>query len=133
MTEFRLRRRRRLRREEEGMGLFDQHATKTLQKVAQTFNTRGDEYGDTWRDCQWLTMRAVANEFQCVIPPQVYRALAAAALVDVKYQRMQGGWKSDNLIDGIAYGACLVEEVERLKADEKEAASHIEALPGRHG
>lgn len=117
----------------ERMGLFDEQAGATLAQVSATFSQRGGEYGDTWRDCQWLTMKAVAREFQCVLPPHVLRALAAAALVDVKYQRMQGGWKADNLIDGIAYGACLVAEVERLKRDETEADAHVEGFVGRHG
>ena len=44
------------------------------------------------------------------------RLLAAAALSDVKYQRMEGGYKEDTVIDRIAYDANFAAEMERYIA-----------------
>lgn len=96
------------------MHLFPELATSTLAKVQATFEQRGGEYGDTWRDCQWLTTKAICKELGVEVSEYALRAIALATLVDVKHQRMQGGWKGDNLIDGIAYSAALAEEMERL-------------------
>lgn len=91
--------------------LFEENALATLDRVKSTFTERGQQYGDTWRDCQWLALRAVAFQLGVAIPPECLRPLAAAVLVDVKYQRLQGGFKDDHLVDGIAYAANLAEEM----------------------
>lgn len=96
--------------------LFDSNATKTLSKVSATFNQRGGEYGDTWRDAQWLNMKAAAAVAGIQLDIPTARLLAAAALCDVKYQRMQGGWKDDTIIDRIAYDANLAAEMETYVA-----------------
>jgi len=96
--------------------LFDTNAGKTIAKVTETFNQRGNEYGDTWRDCQWLNMKAVADLAGVTLDTATCRLFAAAALSDVKYQRMQGGWKDDTIIDRIAYDANLAAEVETYVA-----------------
>jgi len=96
--------------------LFDSNASKTLAKVSATFNQRGNEYGDTWRDCQWLNMKAAAGLAGLTLDTATARLLAAAALSDVKYQRMQGGWKDDTIVDRIAYDANLAAEVETYVA-----------------
>lgn len=85
--------------------LFDTNAKESLAIVSATFNQRGDEYGDTWRDCQWLAMKSAAEKAGIHLDTQTARLLAAAALYDVKYQRLQGGYKEDSIIDGIAYAA----------------------------
>lgn len=92
--------------------LFDDNATKTLERVAETFKQRGGQYGDTWKDCQWLAVLAVAGRMGLPLTVPQARLLAAAAFVDVKYQRLQGGYKDDSLIDGIAYTANLAQEFE---------------------
>lgn len=97
---------------------FDNHALKTLQRVQATFTQRSSEYGDTWGNCQFLTMKAVAREFGVEVPPWLYRALATAAFVDMKHQRMEGGYKDDSLIDGIAYSCFLAQEMQELKGKE---------------
>lgn len=93
--------------------LFEQHAGKTIGVVTSTFGERGQQYGDTWRDCQWLTLKAVSRKYGVDIPEYAVRALALAALCDVKYQRQQGGYKEDSVVDGIAYGLVMVEEIKQ--------------------
>ena len=93
---------------------FESNALATLDAVKATFTQRGTEYGDTWRNCQFITMKAVAGELGCQIKPEHLRALATAAFVDMKYQRSEGGYKADSLIDGIAYAAFLAEEMNEL-------------------
>lgn len=93
---------------------FESNALATLQRVQDTFTRRGDEYGDTWRNCQFIVMKAVARKLGCQIKPEHFRALATAAFADMKYQRLEGGYKDDSLIDGIAYSAYLAQEMEEL-------------------
>ena len=96
--------------------LFDSNALETLKKVEAIFTQRGNEYGDTWRNCTFTTLKAVAKELGATIPDHALRAVATAAFVDMKYQRMEGGYKSDNIHDGIAYMAFLDKEMEIAKA-----------------
>jgi hypothetical protein len=93
--------------------LFESNANASIARVTATFGQRGTEYGDTWRNAQWLAMRAVARKLAVQIPDEALRPLAAAALYDVKYQRLEGGYKDDSVIDGIAYGANLAEEMRK--------------------
>lgn len=93
--------------------LFDTNATETLKQVEDTFCQRGGEYGDTWRNGQWLAIKAVAKTMGIALNPEQARKLVAAALVDVKYQRLEGGYKEDTIIDGIAYSANLAAEMKR--------------------
>src|SRR5688572_15668684 len=95
--------------------LFEKRAMASIKRVTDTFGQRGAEYGDTMRDCQWLALRAVAKKLGVNIPAgPVARAIAIAGMVDIKYQRYQGGYKDDNGIDGIAYGAFLADEMQEL-------------------
>ena len=105
------------------MDLFPELALSTLKKVEATFNQRGEEYGDTWRDCQWLNLRAVLKELGIEVSDYALRPIVLAGLVDLKHQRMQGGWKYDNPIDGIAYTAALAEEMRRLQPHEDKPKS----------
>lgn len=91
--------------------LFQSLADKTLDRVRDTYNKRGKEYGDSLRHCQWLTMMAVAKEYGVEIPEKARRALALAVMVDIKYQRNEGGFKDDSVIDGIAFASALAEEM----------------------
>lgn len=94
------------------MPLFEQRVTATLKRATDTFRTRGDQYGDTWRDCQWLKLRAVLFQMFGMKPTITQcRAMALASLGDVKYQRLQGGYNGDHLVDGINYDAALHEEM----------------------
>lgn len=96
------------------MALFDKYADATLERVKKTYSGRGEEYGDTMRDCQWLTMRAVAQRLGVALPAKYARVIAIAGLLDLKYQRMQGGYKDDNLVDHGAYAAFVAQEMKEL-------------------
>lgn len=94
---------------------FEENADVTLGKVYGIYAQRGQQYADTWGTCRFTTMKAVADELGQRIDERCFRALASAAFVDMKQERMSGGWKEDNMIDGIAYGAYLAEEVAKVK------------------
>lgn len=70
-------------------------------------------------------MIAVARELGIEIEPKHFRPLATAALVDMKYWRMMGGYKEDSIIDGINYAAFLAEDMSRLKPYQKEAVEKV--------
>ena len=95
---------------------FETNADATLDRVRATYSQRGGEYADTWGTCRFPVMTSVAKELGSTIKPEHFRALASAALCDMKNERMTVGWKEDNMIDGIAYDAFLVEEMRLLKA-----------------
>lgn len=89
--------------------LFELYADATLDAVRGTYAQRGTEYADTWAVLNPLAVKAVMAKFGIPEPPiGQLKAIIAAALVDVKYQRIGGGYKEDSLIDGIAYSALLV-------------------------
>jgi hypothetical protein len=95
--------------------LFDQRVTATLKRCTDTLRERGDQYGDTWADCQWLKLRAVLfSLWGMKISATQCRALALACFSDMKYQRLQGGYTPDHLIDGINYDAALAEEMQAV-------------------
>lgn len=96
--------------------IFESHTLTTIDRAKSTFTGRGDEYGDTWRECNFLKMKAVARALGCEINPEHFRALATAAFCDMKYWRNLGGFKDDSLIDGINYDGFLAEEMRQLTA-----------------
>lgn len=97
--------------------LFQRRAEPTLKLAQDTFRTRGDQYGDTWADCQWLKLKAILFTMWGKIPtPGQCRAMALAAYADMKYQRMQGGYAEDHILDGINYDAALATEMREIYA-----------------
>tara|TARA_R110000868_G_scaffold244413_1_gene500709 strand:+ start:254 stop:559 length:306 start_codon:yes stop_codon:yes gene_type:complete len=96
--------------------LFEERADRTLDKVRAVYSQRGGEYSDTWRTCRFLAMKAVSMKLGLEIREDYLRALATAAFVDMKYERLSGGFKDDSIIDGIAYGAFLVDEMVSIEA-----------------
>jgi hypothetical protein len=95
--------------------LFEENASVTLSRAQRIFRERGDQYGDTWRHCQHLTLRAVYKEITGDELPLAWcAALACAAFCDVKYQRNEGGYREDTLDDQINYLAFLAEEMRKL-------------------
>lgn len=93
--------------------LFDALCKARLNKTIQVCEERGNQYGDTLKNCQWLVMRAVSERLDSwPLSMEAARKLAMAALVDIKYQRFEGGYKVDNLDDGINYAAVLAELME---------------------
>ena len=98
--------------------LFQRRAEPTLQLAQDTFRTRGDQYGDTWQDCQWLKLKAVLFTTYGMKPSDSQcRAMALAAYADMKYQRMQGGYAEDHILDGINYDAALATEMREIYKD----------------
>jgi hypothetical protein len=95
--------------------LFESNASATIKRVEATFSQRGSEYGDTWANCQFLNMKAVAGKFGITIPDKFLRVLCVAGFCDMKYQRLEGGYKDDTIVDRVAYDAFLAEEVRRLE------------------
>lgn len=99
--------------------LFEENVNATLGRCQNVFRDRGNQYGDTWRNSQHLTLRAAYKEITGDELPLAWcRALAAAVLVDVKQQRLEGGYRDDSLVDGINYQAFLAEEMRKLSGDE---------------
>jgi hypothetical protein len=90
---------------------FERTAAPILTSALRTLRTRGRQYGDTWETCQFLALRAVAKQLKLAIPTSALRAIATAALVDLKYERLRGGYNPDHLLDGINYAAYLVGEM----------------------
>lgn len=106
--------------------LFETRADSTLDKVRAIYADRGTSYSDTWRTCRFTNMKAVAKQLGLTIDERFFRALCAAGFVDMKQERMSGGWKEDNMIDGIAYEALLIGEMDSL--DRSEAVRRVDAL-----
>jgi hypothetical protein len=109
--------------------LFNSACKKRLNKAIEIVDQRGQQYGDTLRDCQWLIMRATIEDLfaSCrIFGAGCLRALAIAGLCDIKYQRVQGGYKEDNIDDGINYLSILPEMI-RLAKDESSQVSSREA------
>jgi len=92
--------------------LFSKNANKTLDEVKAVFSERSAQYGNTWKDCQWLAIIAAGRSIGITLTVDQARLLGAATLYDVKYQRLQGGYKDDHLHDGIAYAANFKAEMD---------------------
>lgn len=108
--------------------LFERLATPTLARCQAVFTERGGQYGDTWKDCQFLVLRAVLSEIGVELDDNDCRAIALASLVDIKHQRFMGGWKEDNIDDGINYAAALAEQMRIIKHEQIAANQD---LPGQ--
>lgn len=93
---------------------FAAQAAMGLKEVSPIMQARGAEYGDPWETSQWTTLRAVSQRYGLTVSPQMARLLAAAALVDIKHERNSGGFKEDNLVDGVAYSLNLIGEVKTM-------------------
>ena len=96
---------------------FTTNVLATFDRAKETFQQRGSEYGDTWQDCQFLTMKAVARKLGIVIPDEVLDILATAAFCDMKYQRLQGGYKDDSVLDGVNYNGYLTERMRQCECE----------------
>jgi hypothetical protein len=95
--------------------LFEQRCNATFSAAKRIFRERGDQYGDTWRHSQHLALKAVLEKLYEIEPGNIEcQALAAAVLVDVKYQRLEGGWNADHAHDAINYEAFLADAMREL-------------------
>lgn len=95
--------------------LFGELVSATLERAKSVQNERAGQYGDTWRNCRWLILKAVLRELGVEVPDVYLRAIALASFDDMKYERFEGGYKEDNLDDGINYSAALAEQMRRIK------------------
>ena len=91
------------------MPLFEQLVEQGHARALAVCTQRGAQYGDSWRACPWLVLRAV---LRCLgyaegLSPNQLRIIALAALCDVKYARLAGGWKADTAVDLGNYLAAL--------------------------
>lgn len=93
---------------------FERLADATLARCRTVYAQRGTSYGDTWLAPAWLTASAVAGKLGIRIDARAMRALALAVLVDIKHERMRGGYSDDSIVDGINYAAVLAEEMQEL-------------------
>jgi hypothetical protein len=114
--------------------LFTKLVTKRLGRAIDIAGERGDDYGDTLTNCQWLAMNSIAKKLGLDISRRDLRRLAMAALVDIKYQRFEGGYKEDHIDDGINYQACLAELENQAEDEDKEEpippfVKHLASLP----
>lgn len=97
---------------------FEVFAEATIERARATFEQRGVEYADDWKEVRPLTLRAVSSKLGFSIPQEYERAVMWAVLCDLKYQRRMGGYKDDTMIDSINYDAVLAEEMQRLMKTE---------------
>lgn len=87
--------------------VFNHGADTALASVRETYDARGQEYGDTWaleNQC-FDFIAATLRAFGMTLTPTQMRLLKLASLIDTKDDRMLGPWKADSVIDGIAYRA----------------------------
>lgn len=105
---------------------FESHAEATIKRATSTFGQRGEEYGDSWAKPSTKMLDAVAKRMGVNIPLHAKRALMLAVLVDVKYNRLEGGYKDDSVLDGINYMSALAEEMRQFEEADKLRASTAE-------
>jgi hypothetical protein len=98
--------------------LFQQRAEASIAKCKELYTRRGDQYGDTWRDCNWLKLRAILFTMFGMKPSITQcRAMGLAAFADMKYWRHLGGYAEDHQLDGINYDAALASEMREIYAE----------------
>ena len=101
------------------MFLFEQLAEQGHARSLAVCTRRGAQYGDSWRACPWLVLRAVMRHLGYAegLSPNRLRIIALAALCDVKYARFAGGWKTDTALDLENYLAALETEMRKENKD----------------
>lgn len=111
--------------------LFEERADRTLDKVRAVYAQRGGEYADTWRTCRFLAFKSVAKRLGLAIPDEYCRILTSAGFYDMKYERLGGGYKDDSIIDALAYGAYMADEMDEI--DEAVRRDEVKAvIMGNH-
>jgi hypothetical protein len=91
---------------------FTRAADATLERVRNTYITRGDAYGDSWAlpNMHHRFTEHVLSLRRDLNYPAWLRLLRAAVLVDTKGDRIQGGGSvDDHLLDGVAYELALAQ------------------------
>ena len=100
------------------MPLFEEYAMDTIDKATSVYKGRGLEYGDSWKTNPFLILRSVLKEIPACreFSQAECRAIAAAVQCDTKYARFEGGYKEDNILDGINYMAFLARAMKELNS-----------------
>jgi len=99
-------------------GRFERSADAGHEQVRAIYGQRGGEYSDTLETNDWYTMRALAKHLVGIdLSKDHARLLSLASLVNVKYERMSGGWKEDSLVDKLAYGSALLGELHGIRGE----------------
>jgi hypothetical protein len=107
--------------------LFDKYLFSGFDRQKEICQSRSAKYADTYRDCQWLWMKAVAKRLGAVIPQDAFMAIALAAYADQKYQRMQGGYDEDHGRDGTNYQTVCIECVKHVEVERQLAYRKAES------
>lgn len=95
--------------------LFQQRVEASLAKCAELYTRRGDQYGDTWKYCQWIKQGSVLFTTRGIKLSQAEaRAVGLASFADMKYWRHLGGYAEDHQLDGINYDAALADEMREI-------------------
>lgn len=97
------------------MNQFINAASATIGSVADTMETRGSQYADTWgADAKWHLLNAVSEKVLGVrLTDDQCRLIALAAFIDQKYCRFAGGYRDDTAIDMVSYISALAEFTKR--------------------
>lgn len=87
------------------MPVFEESAKRTAVKCEAIYGQRGGEYSDTWalENQQTVFVDTVLRMLNLSLSAEAKRLLKLGALIDVKDDRMLGGFKEDSLIDGVNY------------------------------
>jgi hypothetical protein len=93
---------------------FETFAAATIERATGTYTQRGQEYKDSWAAPATNMLDAVCSKLGVNIPEESKRAIMLAVLVDVKYNRLVGGYKDDTVIDMINYELVLAEAMQRM-------------------
>ncbi len=95
---------------------FEGLVEETITRATGTCNQRGAEYGDSWKNPSFSMFEAVWKKVTgspLTLTLDQKKAVALAVLVDIKYNRMVGGYKEDSIDDGINYAAALASQVRK--------------------
>jgi len=108
------------------MPVFEESAAATARKCSDIYTQRGGEYKDTWAlEHQTHTfLDAVLDEagsdyFPVKLPDDLKRLMKLADLIDVKEDRMLGGYKEDTLVDGVNYRLVFADLMDQFRRTPK--------------
>lgn len=104
---------------------FETYVEDTLNRATSICTQRGTEYKDSWANPSTKMLDAVCANLKVEIPEYAKRAIMLAVLVDVKYNRLDGGYKDDTILDSINYNAALAAEMQRLSGEVESSSARM--------
>lgn len=103
---------------QKSLGWFNDAVNEINGEIMAVMNGRGEQYGDSWgEDGRFVNTRQAYAAVSHLLNNHIVagseitiaiRLIAIAAMVDVKINRMVGGYKEDTFIDLANYSAGLV-------------------------